>query len=304
MRVFVTGGTGLVGRAIVRELLGRGDEVLCLTRDPAEAREVLPPGTEILGGDATMPGDWQDRLATCGGIINLAGAPIVDGLWTGRKKQKIRRSRLATTENIVSAMSGCETPAVLVSASAVGYYGNRGGEALGEGAEPGRGFLARLALEWEHTALKAEREGVRVVLVRIGVVLSSSGGALPRMLPAFRAGLGGPIGGGQQYFPWIHLGDLVRIFLFALDQPEIKGPVNGVVPDPPRQKEFAAAVGKAVGKPAFLPLPGMILRLGMGEMADVLLSSQRVTPNVLKAAGFKFTYAELAKALDDLVGAP
>jgi uncharacterized protein (TIGR01777 family) len=302
MKVFLTGGTGLVGRAIVHLLLDRGDEVLCLTRDPAGARGILPAGVEILGGDATMPGDWQDRLASCQGVINLAGTPIVDGLWTGKKKQKIRRSRLATTENIVKALAGVDHPVVLASASAVGYYGDRGDEALGEGAEPGQGFLARLALEWEHTAQKAEGENVRVTLVRIGIVLSNDGGALAKMLPAFRLGLGGPMGGGKQYFPWIHLSDLARLFLFVLDQPEITGPVNAVVPDPPRQKEFASALGEALGKPAFLPVPGALLRTAMWEMADVLLSSQRVTPNVLKAAGFKFEYGELEKALNDLVG--
>lgn len=301
MKVFLTGGTGLVGRAIIPLLQQRGDEVLCLSRDPARARGLLPAGIEILGGDATMPGDWQDRLSTCQAVINLAGTPIADGLWTGKKKQKIRRSRLATTENIVKALAGCEEPVVMASASAVGYYGDRGEEALGEGAEPGQGFLARLALEWEHTALKAERENVRVALVRIGVVLANNGGALERMLPAFRLGLGGPMGGGKQYFPWVHIRDLARLFLFVLDQEEISGPVNAVVPDPPRQKEFAAALGKALGKPAFVPVPASLLRTTLWEMADVLLSSQRVTPNVLKATGFKFEFGDLEKALTDLI---
>jgi uncharacterized protein (TIGR01777 family) len=302
MKVFLTGGTGLVGRAIVRLLLDRGDEVLCLTRDPAGARGRLPAGVEILGGDATGPGDWQDRLAGCDGVINLAGTPIAEGLWTGKKKQKIRRSRLATTENIVKALTGSEKQVVLASASAVGYYGDRGEEALSETAESGQGFLARLAVEWEHTAQKAEAENVRVALVRIGVVLANEGGALAKMLPAFRFGLGGPLGSGKQYFPWIHIADLARLFLFVLDQPGISGPVNAVAPDPPRQKEFAAALGQELGKPAFMPLPASLLRAGMWEMADVLLSSQRVTPNVLKAAGFKFEFGELDQALADLLG--
>ena len=301
MRVFLTGGTGLVGRAIIPLLLDRGDEVLCLTRDPSHAREVLPEGTEILGGDPTMPGDWQDRLATCGGVVNLAGSPVADGLWTGRNKQRIRRSRLATTENIVTALAACDGPMVLASASAVGYYGDRGENALGEASEPGSGFLARLALEWEHTALKAERENVRVVLLRIGIVLSQEGGALARMLPAFRRGLGGPLGNGKQYFPWIHIGDLARLIMFVLDNGEIQGPVNAMVPDPPRQKEFTAALGGALGKPAFMAVPGFVLQALMGEMAGMLLSSQRAVPNVLRAAGFKFKFGELEKALGDLI---
>ena len=301
MRVFITGGTGLVGRAVSKMLLDRGDEVLCVTRDPARARKVLPAGAEILGGDPTLPGDWQDRLATCTGVINLAGSPIADGWWTRGRKHRIKRSRLATTENIVAALATCVSPAVLASASAVGYYGNRGEVALGESSEPGSGFLAKLALEWEHTALKAERDQVRIAVVRIGVVLSTEGGALAKMLPAFRLGLGGPLAGGRQYFPWVHIRDLARLFLFVLDQEEIRGPVNAVVPDPPRQMEFAAALGRAVGKPAFMPVPRFVLGCMMGEMADVLLDSQRVVPNALKAAGFKFEFGELDKALDDLV---
>jgi uncharacterized protein (TIGR01777 family) len=248
-----------------------------------------------------MPGDWQDRLATCGGVVNLAGAPVADGLWTGRKKQRIRRSRLATTENIVTALAACDEPVVLASASAVGYYGDRGDTALGESSEPGSGFLARLALEWEHTARQAERDKVRVALIRIGVVLSANGGALTRMLPAFRLGLGGPLGGGRQFFPWVHIRDLVRLIVFTLDHGEIHGPVNAVVPDPPRQKEFAAALGSALGKPAFMPLPGFVLRSMMGEIAGVLLAGQRAVPYALKAAGFKFEYGELEKALRDLI---
>lgn len=301
MRVFVTGGTGLVGRVVIPLLLDRGDEVFCLTRNPAGARAVLPAAAEILGGDPTMPGDWQDRLGTCDGVINLAGSPVADGLWSGKKKHRIRRSRLSTTGNVVDALAACEKPMVLASASAVGYYGDRGEDALGEGAEPGAGFLARLAVEWEHTALKAERENVRVALIRVGVVLSADGGALAKMLPPFKLGLGGPLGSGNQYFPWIHIRDLARLLIFVLDHPEVSGPVNAAVPDPPRQKEFARALGNALGKPAFMPLPGFALRLGMGEMAGILLASQRVVPKALRAAGFKFEFAELEKALADLV---
>jgi uncharacterized protein (TIGR01777 family) len=301
MRVFVTGATGLVGRAVSNMLLDRGDEVLCVSRDPARAREVLPAGVEILGGDPTLPGVWQDRLATCTAVVNLAGSPVMDGWWTRSQKHRIKRSRLATTENIVTALATCDSPAVLASASAVGYYGNRGEAALSESSEPGNGFLARLALEWEHTALKAEHDQVRVAVIRIGVVLSTEGGALAKMLPAFRLGLGGPLAGGRQFFPWVHIRDLARLFLFVLDQEQIRGPVNASVPDPSRQKEFAAALGHAVGKPAFMPVPRFVLGCMMGEMADVLLDSQRVVPNVLKATGFRFEYGELEKALGDLI---
>jgi len=302
MRILVTGGTGLVGRHLISLLLERGDEVLCLTRDPGRARSVLPAGVEILGGDPGLPGDWQDRLATCDGVVNLAGAPVADGRWTPRRKRVLRRSRLSATDNVVQALAGIDHPVVLVSASAVGYYGDRGDRALDEKAEPGQDFLARLALEWEHTAGKADREGVRVVALRIGVVLAREGGALPRMLGPFRLGIGGPLGSGRQYFPWIHVRDLVRAIGFALVEPSLRGPVNAVTPDPPTQREFAAALGRAVGKPAFLPAPAFALRLLLGQMAGMLLHSQRAVPNALKAAGFRFEHPVLDDALADLVG--
>ena len=301
MRIFITGGTGLVGRALIEQLISRGDEVVCLTRDGEAARESLPASVEIVEGNPVVPGDWQRAVTTCDGVINLAGRSVADGFWTGKNKRRIRRSRLSTTFNIVDALEGRETPAVLVSASATGYYGDRGQEALREDSETGHGFLARLACEWEHTAQQAEAENVRVVVVRIGVVLAREGGALPKMQTPFRFGLGGPLGSGRQYFPWIHIDDLVRVFQFALDNGNISGPVNACVPDPPTQGEFARSLGRALGKSAILSAPALALRLLLGEKAQILLSSQRVVPTVLKAAGFRFQYGEMDKALDDLV---
>lgn len=302
MRIFITGGSGLVGRHLIPLLLERGDEVLCLSRDPGRTRAVLPADVEVLGGDPTLPGDWQDRLASCDGVVNLAGASVAEGRWTGGRKQVLRRSRLAATGNVAQALAESGRPAVLVNASAVGYYGGRGDEALDEKAEPGQDFLARLALEWEHTALKAEREDARVVLMRIGVVLARDGGAMPEMIRPFRMGLGGPLGSGRQYFPWIHVKDLVRAIGFALLEPSLSGPVNAVVPDPPRQADFATALGQALGKPARLPAPSFALRLLLGQKADLLLKGQRAVPYALKAAGFRFEFDVLAGALEDLVG--
>jgi len=301
MRILVTGGTGLVGRNLIPLLLERGDEVLCLSRDPGRAREVLPGSVEILGGDPGLPGDWQDRLATCDGVVNLAGAPVAEGRWTNGRKQKLRRSRLTATDNVAQALAGADRPVALVSASAVGYYGDRGGEALDEKSEPGHDFLARLALEWEHTARKAEGEMVRVVLMRIGIVLAAEGGALEKMIPPFKAGLGGPLGSGRQYFPWIHIRDLVRAIMFALLEAELSGPVNVVVPDPPTQGEFARELGRRLGKSSRLPAPALVLKMLLGEKADLLLASQRAVPNALKAAGFRFEFGELEKALADLI---
>ncbi len=301
MKVFLTGGTGLIGSRVASLLTQRGDQVVCLSRDPARGRARLPAAVDVIGGDPNLPGDWQDRLADCDGVINLAGDPVADGLWTAGKKRKLRRSRLSVTGNVVQALEACERPVVLVNASAVGYYGDRGDEALAETSEPGQDFLARLAVEWEHTALKAEREGVRVVLLRLGIVLAAEGGALAKMLPPFRFGLGGPMGNGRQYLPWVHLEDVARIILFILDHDQVRGPVNAVAADPPQQKEFARALGRALGKAAVMPLPAFVLRMMLGEKAAIVLASQRAVPNALKAAGYRFKFAELDEALADLV---
>lgn len=302
MRVFVTGGTGLVGRRLIGSLVARGDEVVCVTRDPARAAADLPPAVELAGADPTMAGSWQDRLVSCDAVVNLAGESVGEGRWTAGRKRRIRRSRLATTGHVATAVMGAGRPLTLVSASAVGYYGNGGEQALGEDAQPGQDFLARLAVEWENTAREAEREGARVVLLRIGVVLATDGGALPAMLRPFRLGLGGPLGSGHQYFPWIHLDDLVGAILFALDTPGLAGPVNAAVPNPPTQAEFARTLGRALGKPAILPAPAFALKLLLGEKADIILNGQRAIPNALRARGFKFTYTELDKAFADLIG--
>ncbi len=300
MRIFVTGGTGLVGRMLIPQLLNRRDEIFCVTRSPARARQMLPDGVELIGADPTLPGSWQDRLQSCDAVINLAGEPVAGGRWSGKRKNLIRRSRLAVTGNIVQALAGRDRPLTLLNASAVGFYGDQGDVALSEEHEPGPGFLARLAVEWEHTATEAQSEFVRVILLRIGIVLSLEGGALGRMVLPFRWKLGGPLGSGQQYFPWIHGQDLVRIILFGLDNDGIRGPLNAVVPNPPRQKEFAADLGRSLAKSSWLPAPRPALRLVMGEQAEMILASQRVVPNVLKAHGFRFMFGEMDKALADL----
>ncbi len=301
MRVFVTGGTGLVGRHLITRLLQQDDEVVCVSRDPSVARARLGDKVEIVGADPTLPGSWQDRLAGCDGVVNLAGESIADGRWSGAKKQRLRRSRLATTGNVARAAGGSDRVRTLVSASAVGYYGDGGDIALGEEAEPGQDFLARLAVEWEHTARISEREGLAVVLLRIGIVLAADGGALPVMLKPFRMGLGGPMGSGRQYFPWIHLEDLASAIIFLLEHPDVSGPVNAVAPDPPRQKDFARALGRACGKSAVMPVPGFALRLMLGEKGEMLLAGQRAVPRALRARGFKFKHTELDDALAELV---
>ena len=301
MQVFVTGGTGLVGRALIARLSERGDQVVCLSRDPQKAAGGLPDGVRIIAGDPVVPGDWQQEVACSHAVVNLAGESIATGLWTRGKKRRLRRSRLSTTANLVEALNGNDRPAVLVSASATGYYGDGGDAALPETSEPGQDFLARLALEWEHTAQQAAGDHCRVVVVRIGVVLAREGGALPKLITPLRLGVGGHLGNGRQYFPWIHLDDLVRVLVYALDNQALSGPVNAVAPDPPTQAEFTRALAAALDKRPLLPVPRLVLKLLLGEKADLLLASQRAVPNVLKANGFRFEFAELPEALADLV---
>lgn len=303
MRIFVTGGTGLVGRRVVGLLAARGDQVVCLSRNPVMARQSLPGSVEICEGDPGQGGPWQDQVRLAEAVINLAGEPIGQGLWTRGKIRRIRRSRLAGTRNVVAAVAAADHPVTLISASAVGYYGDQGERALGETAAPGDGMLARLAVEWENAAREAEREGVRVVLLRLGAVLDPAGGMLPKLLAPLRAGFGGRLGSGRQYVAWIHGDDLARAIAFILDHPDLTGPVNAVVPDPPTQAQFTAALARRLGKPARLPVPAFVLRLLLGRKAEIVLSSQRAVPSVLRAGGFRFEYGELESALADLLGA-
>lgn len=301
MRIFVTGGTGLVGRRLCALLVARGDQVECLTRDPAAAATRLPAGVIGCDGDPAESGPWQDRVRAADAVINLAGESVGEGLWTRGKIRRIRRSRLAGTRNLVAAIAAADQPQILISASATGYYGDQGDRALGETAGPGDGFLARLAVEWENAAREAECERVRVVLLRFGAVLDPGGGMLAKLLGPVRAGLGGRLGSGRQYVPWIHAGDLARAVLFVLDQPGVAGPVNVVAPDPPTQARFVAALAAAVGRTPGLPAPAFALRLLLGRKAEIVLSSQRAVPNALRAAGFRFEFADLDAALRDLL---
>ena len=300
MKVFVTGATGLLGRAVVNALVVRQDEVVCATRQETRARSLLPVGVEFVAANPAVPGPWLEALARCDAVVNLAGEPLAGGRWTAGRKRRMRRSRLETTRNVAAAAAGAERVKVIVSASAVGYYGDAGDRALDESAEPGHDFLGRLALEWEENARAAQGSGRRVVLLRTGVVLAREGGALPRLRLPFRLLVGGPLGSGRQYVPWIHLEDFVRVVLFALDTPDLTGPVNVVAPDPPTQIQFARALGRALGRPAWLRAPAFALRLLLGEMSAVLLSGQRAVPKALRARGFAFRHGNLDRALADL----
>jgi len=303
MRVFVTGGTGLVGTRLVRACCARGDEAVVLTREPsaaAAARLASLGRVRLVPGDPAQTGAWQDEVRGCDAVIHLAGENIFSKRWGAEEKALIRSSRVLGTRNVVAAIGRAPAdlrPKTLVNASAVGYYGFRGDEELAEDGEPGSDFLASVCAEWEEEARAASAHGTRVVVVRIGIVLDPSGGALRNMLPAFQMFLGGPVGSGKQWLSWIHAEDLVGLILFAVDRPEISGPLNAVAPEPVRMGAFAKALGAALGRPSWLRVPAFALRLALGEVAEVLLHGQRVVPRKALEAGYKFRYENVEAAL-------
>ena len=297
MKIFLTGGTGFVGKTLAPALVRSGHEVSILTRAAKEGSS----GISWIEGDPTQKGKWQDAVKEHEAVINLAGASIFTR-WTEEAKQKIRDSRILTTRHLVEALEGGKGKAFL-STSAVGYYGSHGDEILSEEASPGGDFLALLAKDWEAEAKEAEKKGCRVVITRFGIVLGEKGGALGQMIPLFNKYLGGPLGSGKQWFSWIHIEDLVRACLFLLEHPEISGPVNFTAPNPVRNKELSQWLGRILGRPAFLPAPGFMLRLVLGEFGSILLEGQKVIPQKLLEAGFQFQYPEIAPALRQVVRA-
>jgi uncharacterized protein (TIGR01777 family) len=303
MRVAVTGATGLIGRRLVAALVERGDDVLVLSRQASRAQSLHGVRVEEWNPAAEpAPG-----LSGLDGVVHLAGEPVAQR-WTDAAKERIRLSRVQGTSNLVAGMRNADPrPAVLVSTSASGYYGDRGADLLDESSPPGpaEDFLASLCTEWERAAEEAAEIGIRVVKVRNGVVLDRAGGALAKMLPPFRLGVGGPVAGGGQYMPWIALDDVVGIYLAALDAtegPGWSGPVNASAPAPATNASFTRALGRALHRPAVLPLPALALRVMFGEMASILLASQRMVPARALELGYEFRYGELEAALRAALG--
>jgi uncharacterized protein (TIGR01777 family) len=301
MRILITGGTGFVGTNLTQAFTRQGHHVTVLTRGGTTGNPPLPEGSSYLQGDPQEEGKWQEAVPGHEVIINLAGSSIFKP-WTDKVKKSIRESRISTTRNLVQALSGSKGKTkVLLSTSAVGYYGAHGDEDLGEDSSPGDDFLAKLAQEWESAAKKAEEYGVRVVLTRFGIVLGRAGGALQQMVPWFRRCLGSPLGSGKQWFSWIHELDLSRIHLFLSEREDISGPVNCTSPNPVRNSELTAALGKALRRPRFLPaVPGWMLKLMLGEFGSVLLTGQKVLPKRLGEFGFHFLHPDIEEALRDL----
>jgi uncharacterized protein (TIGR01777 family) len=304
MRIVVTGATGLIGSAVVRAAVARGDQVIALSRSRERAKSQL--------GDRVDVHEWPDPVAgpppaaaleKADAVVHLLGEPVAQR-WSAEAKQKIRDSRVLGTRSLVNAMSDlpeASRPATLVSQSATGYYGARGEEAIDEHASPGKDFLAEVTAAWETQARAAEQAGVRVALARTGVVLARGGGALTKMLPPFRLGVGGPVAGGRQYVPWIHLDDVVGALLKCVDDGQASGPINLASPNPATNAELSRALGHVLHRPAVLPVPGLALRVLYGEMASIVTTGVRVVPARLQDLGYRFAYPGLEPALRDVL---
>ncbi len=300
MKALITGGTGLLGRA----LLANVPDSVVLSRDPARAGGMAGVGRAVGWDPASEPAP-REALQGVSAVFNLSGEPVAEGRWTVDKKRRIRDSRVIGTRNLVAGLRALDRrPDVLVSVSAVGYYGDRGDEELDETSAAGSGFLAEVCTEWEREALCAEALGVRVVCVRVGIVLAPGGGALGRMLTPFKMGVGGRLGSGAQWMPWIHIDDVVGLLMHAVRTPTALGAMNGVSPQPVTNAEFTRALGRAVHRPALLPVPRIALRVAFGEMSEVLVASQRVVPRVAERTGYRFEHAVLDGALAAVMAAP
>ncbi|MCL6472859.1 MAG: TIGR01777 family oxidoreductase [Firmicutes bacterium] len=300
MKAVVVGATGFIGVALCHYLKQCGWEVTVLARNASKAEKVLGVGYNIISWspDSDIP---QEALQDSDAVINLAGEPIGNGRWTRERKQRILESRVQTTKKLVEAIKGLDKrPEVLINASAVGYYGPRGDETLCEKERHGSDFLAEVCKKWEEEALKARRLRVRVVPVRIGIVLGR-GGALKRMLTPYKLFAGGRIGNGKQWMSWIHRDDLVGIIKFVAEDGSINGPVNATAPRPVTMNEFSRVLGRVMHRPSWLPLPGIIVRMGLGEMSDMVLKGQRVLPCKLMEAGYEFKFESLVDALRDVL---
>jgi uncharacterized protein len=355
MRIFLTGGTGLVGSLLAKKLRERGDHVVLLTRRPEAAQHLASDRCTIVSGDPAQVGAWMDAVRDCDAVVHLAGEGIFNRRWSQEFKDLIYSSRIKSTDNLVAALgksaatsgnlppagqgppaflplplsgersppasplpTGGETPPsltlpptaaenpglrkrVLINASAIGIYGPHGDEFLSEDSLAGNDFLAKLCTDWEKAAQAATVHGVRVVLLRTGVVLDKNGGALAKMLTPFKLCVGGPIGGGLQWMSWIHSEDEVGLILFALDHPDITGPLNATAPNPVTNKDFSTALGKVLGRPSFLPTPAFALRVMLGESSQIITTGQRVLPKKALAAGYAFKFPVVEGALRDLL---
>jgi len=298
MHILLTGGTGLIGRRLCKHWLAQGHQLTVLSRTPGDVPRLC--GAEVRG--IAHPDDVGSQHVDA--VVNLAGAPIADRPWTRKRKVLLWDSRITLTEQLVTWLERREQkPDVFVSGSAVGWYGDGGERELDESSPPvSEDFASRLCIAWEETAQRAEALGIRVVLVRTGLVLANEGGMLQRLLPPFKLGMGGPIGNGRQWMPWIHIEDQIALIDFLMKRDDARGPYNACAPAPARNRDLAKTLASVLHRPAFMPMPAVALRLLLGELSILLLGSQRARPDRLQEAGFTFRFTDLRAALENLLG--
>lgn len=301
MKIIVSGGTGFLGRYVVQRLVKEKHSIVLLSRSGSRHRKYAVPGVQIVAWDARTQGDWIAHIEDADAVMNLAGESIGGRRWTHAQKERILGSRVDATRAIVDALRGAKKrPSVLISASAVGYYGAVEDDEVTESRRRGEGFLAEVCEQWEKEATKAEGLGVRVVITRTGVVVGKGGGALTRMVLPFKMFVGGPIGSGKQWFPWIHVDDVAGILRLLLQNSTVSGPVNLVAPEAVTMKQFCTALGKATKRPSWAPIPAFVLKLALGEMSSMVLTGQRVVPATVTSLGYNFLFPKLDDALKSI----
>lgn len=301
MKILVTGGTGFVGRPLVKKLVENNHEVVLLSRNPEAAKNSLALPMTVFKWDPETSTPPKEAYQGIDGIVHLAGESIAAGRWTDKQKKKILDSRTLSTRNLLKgAVDSGSKPKVLVMASAIGIYGDRGNESLSETSPQGIGFLADVCRAWERESQYSGLESVRKVNLRIGIVLGKEGGALQKLLPIFKIGGGGPVGDGKQWMSWIHRSDLVEMIIYSLTHDNVSGAYNAVAPNPSTNAEFSKALGKALKRPAFMPAPAIALKLAMGEMSELVLASQKVESKKILDSGFVFQYPKIQEALDEI----
>jgi len=305
MKIVIAGGTGFIGRHVSQFLIHSGHSVILLSRHTPDGKSLVNIHARHIQWDGCIQGPWAQECEGADVVINLSGAPIADSRWTKKRKQNLIDSRVQSTKALLQAISSWRNkPHTFITASGIGFYGDRGGEVVNESSTPGEGFLRELCQAWEGAAMEGEALGLRVIPIRIGMVLGPDGGALSKMTLPFRLFLGGPILPGSQFVSWIHREDLARLILFLITHSSVKGPVNAVAPGAVTMKEFCTALGKSMNRPSWFPVPEFVLRLTLGELATMLTTGQRVHPLKALEAGFSYSYATLQPALDSLFATP
>ncbi|MGB3404636.1 MAG: TIGR01777 family oxidoreductase [Microcoleaceae cyanobacterium] len=305
MKVAITGATGFVGSRLVERLSEMGHSILVFSRNRDKAQRIFPssayPQLEIVSYTPTQPGAWQEAIAGCEGVVNLAGAALADERWTSERKREIIDSRVKLTENLVSAIAKSDPkPTVLVNASAIGYYGTNETATYDETSPSGDDFLAEVCQKWETAANKVKDSGTRLVIIRVGLVMGM-GGALGKMLTPFKLFAGGPLGDGNQWFSWVHRDDLVNLIIHSLTHPEIEGVLNGTAPNPVKMNEFCQTLGKVLDRPSWLPVPAFALEALLGDAAKLVLEGQQVLPKQTQQTGFQYQYPQLEPALREIL---